>query len=145
MVASYAQLASFLAGRERDVTPTASCEPPLAVGTRRRVLAGIATTMFACSGCLASGGRSLETVKQYSAGMVTVDHGPACFGTIEDIYAIDIETGDSVWTYQDAYEEIDQLPSVTMEIGVQTSQLGLLEEVSNRQEITNDLAAPGCA
>jgi hypothetical protein len=32
-----------------------------------------------------------------------------------------------------------------MEIGVQSSQLGLLEEVSNRQEIPNDITVPGSA
>jgi hypothetical protein len=32
-----------------------------------------------------------------------------------------------------------------MDIGVQASQLRLLEEFSNRQEITNDITVSGCA
>jgi hypothetical protein len=32
-----------------------------------------------------------------------------------------------------------------MDISVQASQLGLLKEVSNRQEVPNDIAVPGCA
>jgi hypothetical protein len=32
-----------------------------------------------------------------------------------------------------------------MDIGVQASQLGLLEEVSNRQEVPNDVTVPSSA
>ncbi|GGL44293.1 hypothetical protein GCM10009037_29610 [Halarchaeum grantii] len=42
-----------------------------------------------------------------------MESGTAYFGTIEDVHAIDVGTGDSVWTYQNAYGEIDQPPSVT--------------------------------
>ena len=80
--------------------------------TRRCVLAGVAATLALGSGCLGSGGRSVTTLRPDSSGPATTVDGTVYFGTTEDLYAIDTESQETIWTYHGTTDEIDFRPSV---------------------------------